>query len=208
VFSVGHLAVSNLLGKASSKLLNVDVNVPVLFFVSVLPDMDFIIPGLEHRGPTHSLIIFSLLFLPVLVAYRKVAIPYLLAVAQHSLIGDYLTGGIQLFWPITTQCYGVEISSLTNVSLEWIVFSASLTLMLGTKDVWVFFRPHPTNLTLCIPSAAIFLSAFLSFPLPVPKELTAPHLIYLAIFVLSVLVDIKHGSKVVKTTRKEVILSG
>jgi len=182
---------SYLLGKTSSKLLNVDVNVPLLFFVSLLPDMDLLIPGLEHRGPTHSLIIFFLLFLPAFVLYGKRVTPYLIALAQHSLIGDYLTGGTQLFWPITTNRYGIEASKLTIIPLEWVVFLASSTLMLKTKDVWTLFKPHPTNLTLCAPLAAIFLSTFLSFPLPVPPELTAPHLTYLILFTLSILIDLR-----------------
>jgi len=165
--------------------------VPLLFFVSLLPDIDLIIPSLQHRGPTHSLIIYCLLFLPAFITYGKVAAPYFLALAQHSLISDYLTGGTQLFWPITTNWYGIEASSLTGISLEWIVFLASSTLMLKTKDVWTLFKPHPSNLTLCVPLAAIFLSVFLSFPLPVPSQLATPHLIYLAIFGLSILVDIK-----------------
>jgi membrane-bound metal-dependent hydrolase YbcI (DUF457 family) len=193
MFSVGHLALGYLSGRTSSKLLNVQVNIPILFLVSVLPDIDLLIPGLEHRGPTHSLIVFFLLFLPAIKTYGKGAIPYLIALVQHSLVGDYLTGGVQTFWPITTNWYGtgISISSLTNISLEWIIFLASLTLMFKTKDAWMILKPHPTNLLLFIPTITAFLPTFLSFPLAVPMALIIPHLIYITIFTLSILIDIK-----------------
>jgi len=196
MYAVGHLALGYLSGKATSKLLNVNVNIPLLFVASVISDVDLLIPGLEHRGPTHSLILFFLLFLPAFLLYGKRATPYLIALAQHSIIGDYLTGGgIQLLWPIASNWYGAGISmiSLTIILLEWTSFLTFLTIMLKTRDAWALFQHHPSNLLLSIPVLTVLLPPFFHFPLPVPIELVIPHLTYLAIFALSILIDLIHS---------------
>jgi len=118
----------------------------------------------------------------------------LAAMAQHSIIGDYLTSeGVQLLWPIAVDWYGVgfAMTSLTNILAEWILFVASLTIMLKAKDAWTLFQRHPSNLLLSIPVFTVLLPTLLSFPLYVPLELIIPHLTYLAIFTSSVLIDLK-----------------
>jgi len=194
MFAVGHLALGYLTGKAASKLLDVDLNIPLLFLASVLPDIDFIIPGLQHRGATHSIIVCMTVFLPAFVIYRKRAVPYFISAAQHSLMGDFLTGGgIQILWPITSNWYGVgvEMTALANIYLEWISFLAFLMIMLKTKDVRTLFQYHPSNLLLTIPVFAIVLPSFLNFPLAVPLGLIAPHLILLTLLALSIFMDLK-----------------
>jgi len=193
MYAVGHLAIGYLSGKATSKLAQVDVNVPLLFALSIIPDIDLLIPGLTHRGPTHSIILLSLLFLPVFLLYKKKATPYFAALILHPLIGDSLTGGTQLLWPLTTNYYGIGIgiTSLTNILTEWILFLASLTILFKAKDMQTLFQPHPSNLLLSIPTFTVLLPTILSFPLHVHPTLIIPHLIYLTIFTLSILVDIK-----------------
>jgi membrane-bound metal-dependent hydrolase YbcI (DUF457 family) len=183
-------------GKATSKLTKTNVNLPLLFFLSVIPDIDLLIPGLEHRGPTHSLIVFCLLFLPIFKLYGTRVLPYLIPLASHTL-ADGLTGGAQALWPINTNLYGtgICIKSLTNIYAEWTLFLASLTLLLTTKELWKLLKPHPSNLLLAIPIISIFDSTFLGFPIPVPTQLIIPHLIKLTIFTLSILTDLRHISK-------------
>lgn len=192
MYAVGHLALGYLSGKAASKLLNENVNVPLLLVASIIPDIDLLI-GLEHRGPTHSLIIFGILLIPALLLYGKKAIPYFIALTQHSLVGDYITGGTQLLWPLSSHMYGtgIEITSLISIFLEWCLFLTSLTLMLKIKDLWVLFQHHPTNLLLSIPLFTVLLPTFLEFPMYVPLELVIPHLAYLALFTLSIIIDLK-----------------
>ncbi len=193
MFAVGHLALGYITGKTSSKLLNVKANVPLLFLASIISDVDILILGLRHRGPTHSLIMFLLLLFPALMVYGKMVVPYFVAAVQHSLLGDCLTGGgTQLFWPINSNWYGIEIEmmSLTNVVLEWTVFLISITLMVKTKDIWTLFQHHPSNLMLTIPVLTLVLPALLSFPLAVPLELIIPHIVYLTLLGVSALIDI------------------
>jgi membrane-bound metal-dependent hydrolase YbcI (DUF457 family) len=178
------------------------MNIPLLFVASVISDIDLLILGLEHRGPTHSLTIISLLFLPIFMFYGKRTTPYFVAIIQHSILGDYLIGGgIQLLWPITFDWYGIgiKITSLTNILIEWTFFLTSLTIMLKAKDTWTLFQHHPSNLLLSIPVFTVLLPTLLSFPLSVPLELVLPHLTYLTIFTLSILVDLK---STLKTTHK------
>jgi len=195
MYAVGHLALGYLTGKATSKLLNVNVNIPLLFLASIIPDIDLLIPGLQHRGPTHSLIISILIFIPVITYYGKKAIPYFVAFAQHSLIGDYLTsGGIQLLWPLNSIHYyglAIEVTSLTNILLEWIFFLISFTVLLKTRDAWILFQPHSSNLTLSVAMFTVLLPILISFPISVRLALIIPHLIYLIVFTVSILIDFK-----------------
>ena len=194
MFAVGHLALGYLTGKAIGKLLKVNPKVSLLFVASVIPDIDILISGIEHRGPTHSLIIYLLSFLPALLLYGKTAVPYFLALAQHAAVGDYITGGAQLLWPFTSHTYGIamDITSPINLLLEWSVFLLSLVVIFKTNDVRLLFRHHRSNLLLSTPLVAVLLPAILRFPTYVPLELMIPHVIYLALFALSLLVDLKH----------------
>jgi len=202
MFAIGHLALGYLTGKTTSKLLNVKVDIPLLLLLSILPDFDLLIQGLEHRGPTHSLFVYALFLFPALAMYGKKTLPYFVALMQHSLLGDLLTGGgVQIMWPLTLNWYGaqIKITSLINISIEWVIFVSSFTLMLKTKDVWTLFRHHPSNMLSTVPVITIILPAFLAFPIGVPLVLLPPHFIYLPLLVISVLVDVKSILKTLKT---------
>jgi len=192
-YAVGHLALGYLSGKATSKVLNVNVNIPLLFLAAIMPDVDLLIACLQHRGPTHSIIIFCLLFLPAFILFRKRTAPYFIALIQHSLMGDYPTGGTQLLWPIATNWYGlgIKITSLINIFMEWILFLTSITIMLKTNDAWLLLQPNPSNLILFVPVFTVLLPTLLGIPLSVPLELVIPHLMYLMFFTLSILIDVR-----------------
>lgn len=196
---MGHFALGYVVGKASATVAKTKINIPVIFMLSIIPDVDILFPSLlEHRGPTHSIIMLFIVFIPVFAIYRKKAIPYFLALIQHPLIGDYIAGGrIQLLWPATTEYYGIEMSitSRTNITLEWIIFFASILIMLKAKDMVKLFQPHNSNLILIIPMLTVLLPTFLSFPLVVPTWLIPPHLFYMAIFLTSIIIAL---SKILK----------
>ena len=190
---MGHFALGYIISKATVKITETKLNIPLVITLSVIPDIDILIPFLEHRGPAHSIITLFMVFIPIFAIYRKKAIPYFLALIQHPLIGDYITGGrIQLLWPLTTQYYGMEIciKSQTNITLEWIVFLTSIIIMLKAKDTVTFFQPHKSNLILVIPTFTVLLPTFLSFPLNVPAWLIPPHLAYISIFSASIIIDL------------------
>ena len=182
------------MGKASAKITKTKLNIPIALTLSVIPDIDILIPFLQHRGPAHSIITLFMVFIPIFAIYRKKAIPYFLALIQHPLIGDYIAGGqLQLLWPIATQYYGMEIGikSQTNITIEWLIFLASMIVMLKTKDIMAFFQPHNSSLILSIPTFTVLLPTFLAFPLEVPPILILPHIVYLILFLTSILIDVR-----------------
>jgi hypothetical protein len=194
MYAVGHFALGYLTGRLTSKSLGVNVNLPLLFLASVFPDIDILIPGLVHRGPLHSVLLFCLVFLPIFAIYKKRAAPYFVAVIQHIIIGDYLIGGdLQLLWPLTSNLYGfhIGIASLTNIVLEWSLFLISLTFMIKTKDIFFFFKPHPSNMILAIPVLTVLLPTVISFPMYVPLALLIPHIVYLLLFTIPIIIDFK-----------------
>ena len=189
-FAVGHLSLGYLLGKASSKLLKTNLSLSIIFTLSVLPDIDILFPFLRHRGPTHSLIVALLVFIPVFVVYGKKAAPYLLALISHPLIGDYIGGGgIQLLWPLTKETYGIKLAirDPTSIVTECTLFVIFLILIIKTGDVKALLRPQKSNLILAVPTFTVILPTFLAFPMNVPYVLVLPHIVFLVLFSASML---------------------
>ncbi len=205
MFAVGHMSIAYLLGKGSAKFLHVNVNIPLLMVVSILPDTDIIYDVLTnmeiHRGPTHSIITALLVFIPIFFVYRKRAIPYFLALISHSLIADFIVGGqLQLLWPFSTNTFGFhelggyyfDIFSPINVVFEVLLFVAAFLVLYRTGDWKVFFISKKTNLLLIIPIATVLLPTIVGFPLSnsllhEQRTLAFAHLAYLVLFSIAVL---------------------
>ena len=198
------MALAYLLGKASAKLLKVNLNIPLILVLSVIPDIDilfdFLLKSEIHRGPTHSIITAILVFIPFFVLYRQKVTPYFAALASHSLIGDFLIGGqIQLLWPLSTNEFGlhelgfpyINIYNPINIALEFTLFAIALIVMLKTRDLFHFFRNNKLNLILIIPIFTVLLPTFVGYPLRVPILLVLPHLFYLVLFSISVLIVLR-----------------
>jgi hypothetical protein len=198
------MALAYLLGKASAKLLKVNINVPLILVLSVIPDIDiifnFILHTNVHRGPTHSVIVAILVFIPVFIYYRRKAVPYFLALISHSLIADFIVGGqLQLLWPLSRREFGlyqlgfpyIDINSPVNVALEFTLFVIALIVMVKTRDLHQFFQNNKLNLILIIPIFTVLLPTFSGYPLEVPVLLVLPHLFYLVLFAISVLIVLK-----------------
>jgi len=191
------MALAYLLGKGSAKPLKVNLNIPLILILSIIPDMDLIFMRDLHRGPTHSIITALIVFIPVFLIYRRRAVPYFIALASHSLIADFFIGGrIELLWPLTSQQFGlhelngpyISIWSPINIVLEWTLFAISTFVMFKSGDLPLFFRNRLSNLLLAIPIVTVLLPTFLSIPLEVPILLVPPHLFYLVLFSVSVLI--------------------
>lgn len=191
MFAIGHIALGYMLGKTTARITKTQYNIYSLLALAILPDIDIIIPGTGHRGPFHSIFVITLFFLPLIIAYKKTAIPYVIAAEQH-IFSDYIAGGgEQLLWPVNQNLYGLKIS-LSNpivIMSEWILFLGCLTTMIKTRDLQELLKPHLSNLILLIPIVSIFSPVFLHYPINVPNELIIPHLIFLAIFSLSIIVE-------------------
>jgi membrane-bound metal-dependent hydrolase YbcI (DUF457 family) len=210
LFAVGHFALGYLTGKGSSKLFKAKMNLPLILVVSVLPDIDlilqFITPELfMHRGPTHSIITFTVLMLPIFIIYRRQAVPYYAALLSHSLIGDYFTGGIELFWPISKDWFeftvngrGIDVRSLGSVIAELALFIIMLLLILRSKELQSLLKPQKTNLALIIAFGAILgplLSAGRGSETSLPTLLIIPSLFWLVILAYLILLGLKRRLK-------------
>jgi hypothetical protein len=194
------MALGYMLGKGSAKLVKTTLNLPLALMLSVIPDIDIFVEHvgglasvIPHRGPIHSVVLSLIVFIPLFMIYRKTAFPYFIALIQHMLIGDYVTGGrLQLFWPITQQKFGIptRIDSIQNMGLEIFLFTISMILLLVTKDISKLFHSHKSNLLLAIPTFTVLLPTFLSYPLDVPALLILPHVIYTAVFAVSITIEL------------------
>ena len=199
------MAIAYLLGKASAKPLHLKPNIPLLLVLSIIPDIDIIFDWFTqsqlHRGPTHSIVVAIIVFIPIFIIYRKKAIPYFLALISHSLIGDFFIGGqLQLLWPFSTTQFGfhelgfyyISIFSPINIAIELILFTIATLVLCKTNDWQVFFKSNKSNLVLIIPIFTVLLPSTIGYPFSAPLLLTEPflalaHLFYLALFSIAVL---------------------
>jgi membrane-bound metal-dependent hydrolase YbcI (DUF457 family) len=198
------MAIAYLLGKGSSKGLRVKLNIPILLVLSILPDIDIVydfLTGSEiHRGPTHSIVVAAIAFIPIFIIYRKQAIPYFLGLISHPLIGDFFIGGnLQLFWPISTNTYGLHelgsyylsIFSPLNIALELTLFIIATIVLYKTGDWKDLFTSNKTNLVLIIPIATVLLPSTIGYPFSTSLLISEPalamiHLFYLVLFSIAV----------------------
>jgi membrane-bound metal-dependent hydrolase YbcI (DUF457 family) len=213
LFAVGHMAIAYLLGKGSSKVFRIKLNIPILLVLSILPDVDIIYDFLTgsnlHRGPTHSIIVGLIAFIPLFIIYRKKVIPYFLALISHPLIGDFFIGGrVQLFWPFSTTQYGLHelgsnyigITDSLNIALELSLFVIATLVLYKSGDLKVFFKSKKTNLVLIIPIATVLIPSTIGYPFSTPLLLTEPtlalaHLFYLVLFGIAVLKTLSYMYK-------------
>ena len=209
MFAIGHFALGYLTGKAIAKPLHIQLNMTLLLTASVIPDVDLLLRFLHHRGPTHSLITIAILMTPFLIYYRKAAVPYAVALASHSMIGD-LIGGTQLLWPLSRREYGaldVYVSGSFSVALELILFVTSLALMLKTRDLQRITTSN-YRIVLLLPFGATMgplLAVGRGPEYALPSLLIIPSLFYIAIFTytLAVRPSKKSTSEIKKHETKE-----
>ncbi len=192
MFAIGHFALGYLTGKASARTLKVQLNMPLLLTASVIPDVDLLLRFIHHRGPTHSLLTIMAISLPFLIYYRKTAVPYVIALASHSLIGDFFTGGTQLFWPFSQEWIGaghIDVTSLANSLIELTLFFISTALMLKAGDIHKVVADK-YKIALLLPFGAVLgpmLAVGRGPEYALPILLVAPSLFYLALFAYSML---------------------
>lgn len=191
------MAIGYLTGKTISKATQQNQNIPLFWTMSILPDIDLLIPSLLHRGPTHSIVIASLVFAPFLILKPKQAFPYFAVLATHELIGDYFVGGgSQLLWPLSTDWIGFEsyiaVGSIREIAIEIGLFILLTVALIISKDYKQLFRKDKKNIILFIPMCTILLPAMFRFPIYIPQPLIVPHIILLIMIIASLLYSTKY----------------
>jgi membrane-bound metal-dependent hydrolase YbcI (DUF457 family) len=194
MFALGHFAFGYIFGKGTSKLAKVKLNLPLLIATSVLPDVDLLFRFLVHRGPTHSIITISVLMIPFFIIYGKQSLPYFSAMLTHILIGDFFTGGVMLFWPLSHDLFGalnVEVKSFSVEIAELVLFFLVVPIMYRLGDLQTLFKPHNKNWLLLIPLGSvigplIYLGRGQEGSLP--GLLVLPSLFCIALFVYSLFI--------------------
>ncbi len=156
---------------------------------------------MHHRLITHSLITYKVALVPFLVVYRKQAIPYYAALLTHSLIGDFFTGGLGLFWPITGNWYGlydVYPSDIAPVVAELFLFTLTLVIMFKNKDLQSFFKPSSNSLWLLVAFIAVLGPVIQmtggangNFEGSLPMLLLPPSIFWLVVFGSSIIIDLR-----------------
>jgi len=191
MFAVGHTALGYLIGKILGRETHQNSSIAMLWIFALLPDVDLLFaPVLEHRGPTHSLIIATIIFAPILLMSFKMTLPYYAALVSHSLIGDYFTdGGVALFWPILPD-YVRSGTVLTmgmsfEVYLELALFLTMFISLIVSRDFHFLFNSGKMNNLLFIPLTTVVLPIMFKFPMVVPPLLFIPHIILMGIMIVS-----------------------
>ena len=131
MYPLGHVALGYFAAKATQKITHTKYITTLIWLLSLLPDIDIIIPPLTHRGPTHSIIVATTTFIPFLIAYRIKALPYLAALASHA-IGDIVTAyGIQLYWPLSSSWIKLPCSMMLEGNIELLTEIGLFLAMIG-----------------------------------------------------------------------------
>jgi hypothetical protein len=110
----GHMILAYFINQALKKKVSLCFSLPLLFSASILPDLDFLFsPIVPHHTLTHSLTFWSLICLSLIIIKRRIAIPYVIAILSHFLIGDIITGNPTIFYGLSNQTFGNIRSDLS-----------------------------------------------------------------------------------------------
>ena len=134
MYPLGHIALGYFSARATSSITRSNYNLFLVWFFSVSPDIDVLIPFVTHRGPTHSLMAIISLFVPALLLRRE-WLPYVAGLGSHALIGDLITGtkrtsGCMLLWPFRSSFVDIGVNIRMGSSIELGLELALFTLMI------------------------------------------------------------------------------
>lgn len=137
MYAVGHIALGYLMWRLVDR--EGRLNLPAICFLSILPDVDLLIRGLRHRGPTHSLLVAFIVFVPLLIIKKREMLAYFVVLLSHSAIGDYFVGGgVQLLWPVSQEWMkfplAIGIKNPLEPVLELLLFVISIVVLVVSRD--------------------------------------------------------------------------
>ena len=125
----------------------------------------------------------------------------------HILIGDFFTGGVMLFWPLSQNLFGAlnfEVTSLPVMMVELTLFLLTLSIMYKQGDLQTLFKPHNKNWALIIPLGSIIGPLFSlgrGHEGALPALLVIPSLFYIGLFVYSLFAWLRASNSMVEKLR-------
>jgi membrane-bound metal-dependent hydrolase YbcI (DUF457 family) len=128
MYFLGHLALGYFAASLTGKTTGIRYRLLPIWFFSMLPDVDLLLPFMSHRGATHGLT--AIMVLLALSLVRRELLPYAASYASHILVGDLITGGSPLLWPLTDAYFGASLlrqPSLPETAVEIVLFAAMLS---------------------------------------------------------------------------------
>ncbi len=165
MFLVGHMCLGYLTARTCSSAVKVKFNPYIILLLGALPDIDMLFEmfGLGHRTVTHSVLFWSVVFIPIFVEYGRRGLPYYVATVQHIVLGDMIVGRVNPIWPLVDVKLGlgVNLVSLENIALEAMILATFFILVMKNMDCRIFFSMERRSLLSII--TLVPLIGFLAF---------------------------------------------
>lgn len=135
MYILGHIGLGYIAFKLINRNKDYDVSIALLY--SLLPDIDILLPYIEHRGPTHSLL-FPTFILIIYLILDPSKFSYSIPIYTHifaDIIAQPITYGyMKLLWPINNKIYQINpiVIMRTNQEayLEIFIFIISAILFI------------------------------------------------------------------------------
>ena len=136
--------------------------VPAVLMLGVMPDIDLLLEGFgfEHHTFTHSLFFWFVIFAPFLAVFRRKVVPYLVAVVQHFVFGDFFVGKVMVFWPFSLSYFGFKnaMTSVFDVALETSGLLLVAGIMYFNGDLKRLLSVDMRNIPMFLPLLALLTS--------------------------------------------------
>jgi membrane-bound metal-dependent hydrolase YbcI (DUF457 family) len=134
-------------------------SIPVLLFLSVIPDIDLLFRGfgVEHRTFTHSFLFWLILFMPFFLVFGYKTLPYFIAVASHFTFGDLLMDSTMIFWPFSQSYLGLNIPmySRPDIIIEATVLVLALGISYFNGDLSQIFSYNTKYVLMLLPLSIV-----------------------------------------------------
>jgi hypothetical protein len=137
---LGHIAFSYIF----SKLISLDEHIRLSFiwFFGILPDIDVLIPGLPHRGITHSIALTLILTPFLIMIFKQDILIYILSILSHQLIDIAVSFHMtrsQILWPLNKNWIRLSPLIIMNSNIE---INIEITLLLIMMIMIIFFKDY------------------------------------------------------------------
>jgi hypothetical protein len=118
------------------------ISILLLFIAAIVPDADFVFYDLiGHHTVTHSIVFWSVAYLPLFLRWRMKILPYYLATLSH-ILGDLLLGKPPVFYGLWDQPVGPAYDyAVANLSQVQFMLARSL-LDFSTVVLFLIVRKH------------------------------------------------------------------